>query len=135
MNDWIEMGMLLLIPAVMIVIGAVFLKRPPKRVNGFYGYRTARSMSSQEAWDFAHRACGRIWRRCGVVMLPVSVLLLLPVFGRDVAVVGLWACVLVTVQCVVLIATIFPVERELKRNFDLSGHKIARDDLKNKKNL
>ena len=28
-----------------------------------------------------------------------------------------------------------PVERELKRNFDLSGHKIARDDLKNKKNL
>ena len=53
MNDWIEMGMLLLIPAVMIVVGAVFLKRPPKRVNGFYGYRTQRSMSSQEAWDFA----------------------------------------------------------------------------------
>ena len=127
--------MALLIPAIMVAFGVVCKKNPPQNINSWYGYRTRRSMASPEAWDFAHRACGRIWRRCGVVMLPVSALLLLPVFGRDVAVVGLWACVLVTVQCVVLIATIFPVERALKRNFDLSGHRIARDDLENKKNL
>ena len=91
MNDWIEMGMLLLIPAVMIVIGAVFLKRPPKRVNGFYGYRTARSMSSQEAWDFAHRVCGRLWLGCGIAVGDHGVIksykdngLVPEVFSRDV---------------------------------------------------
>ena len=127
--------MVLLIPVIMAAFGVVCQKNPPQSINSWYGYRTRRSMASQEAWDFAHCVCGRIWRRCGAVMLPVSVLLLLPVFGRDAAVVCIWACALVTVQCVVLIATIFPVERALKRNFDLSGHRIARDDLENKKNL
>ena len=115
---------LLLIPAVMVGFGMVCKKNPPKSINGWYGYRTKRSMASQEAWDFAHQVCGRIWRRWGIAMLPVSVLLLLPVFGRDVAVVGIWGCVEVTAQCVVLIATIFPVERALKENFDQFGHRI-----------
>ena len=115
---------LLLILAVMIGFGMVCKKNPPKNINSWYGYRTSRSMASQEAWDFAHQVCGRIWRRWGIAMLPVSVLLLLPVFGRTVAVVGIWACILVTAQCVVLIATIFPVERALKENFDQFGHRI-----------
>ena len=115
---------LLLIPAVMVGFGMVCKKNPPKNINSWYGYRTSRSMASQEAWDFAHQVCGRIWRRWGIAMLPVSVLLLLPVFGWTVAVVGIWACILVTAQCVVLIATIFPVERALKENFDQFGHRI-----------
>ena len=122
---WIAMALvLLLVPVMMVGIGVLFQKKPPKKINSVYGYRTKRSMASQAAWDFAHQVCGRVWRRCGVVMLPVSVLLLLPVFGRDVAVVGIWACVLVTVQCVMLLATIFPVERALRRNFDQFGHRI-----------
>ena len=118
--------MALLVPAVMIAFGVVCKKNPPKKINSWYGYRTSRSMASQEAWDFAHQVCGRIWRRWGIVMLPVSVLLLLPVLGRDVSAVGIWACVLVTVQCVVLFATIFPVERALKENFDQYGHRIEK---------
>ena len=117
--------MALLIPAIMVAFGVVCQKNPPQNINSWYGYRTRRSMASPEAWAFAHRACGRIWRRCGIVMLPISVLLMLPVLGRDVSVVGIWACVLVTVQCVLLIATIFPVERALKENFDQFGHRIG----------
>ena len=38
----------LLIPLLMIGLGRLFMKRPPKRINGIYGYRTKRSMKTQE---------------------------------------------------------------------------------------
>lgn len=38
----------LLIPAVMIVAGFLMWKHPPKKINGFYGYRTTRSMKNQD---------------------------------------------------------------------------------------
>ena len=41
----------LLIPAIMVGIGARFLKHPPKTINALYGYRTARSMKNQETWN------------------------------------------------------------------------------------
>ncbi|MEW6522021.1 MAG: hypothetical protein AB1445_00375 [Bacillota bacterium] len=36
----------LVIPAVMVVFGLLFLTRPPRRINWVYGYRTSRSMKS-----------------------------------------------------------------------------------------
>jgi uncharacterized membrane protein len=59
----------LLIPLVIIVLGWVFLRYPPKKINGFYGYRTRRSMSSQASWDRAHRLCGKAWVRIGSLLL------------------------------------------------------------------
>ena len=55
----------LLIPAIMVGIGARFLKHPPKTINALYGYRTARSMKNQETWNFAHETCGKLWVRLG----------------------------------------------------------------------
>lgn len=43
----------LLIPGCMLYFGRRFQTRPPERINGGYGYRSTRSMQSQEAWDFA----------------------------------------------------------------------------------
>ena len=122
---WIAMALvLLLVPVMMVGIGVLFQKKPPKKINSVYGYRTKRSMASQAAWDFAHRTCGRVWLQWGLVMAPVSVILLLPVWGRDVAAVGIWACVLITAQCVALFLSMIPVERALRRNFDRFGHRI-----------
>ena len=39
--------MSLVIPTVMIVTGTVFIKRPPKKINGIFGYRTRMSRKSQ----------------------------------------------------------------------------------------
>lgn len=38
---------------IFLVAGFIFLKYPPKKINSLYGYRTPRSMKSQERWDFA----------------------------------------------------------------------------------
>jgi uncharacterized membrane protein len=43
----------LLAGIVFVVVGYFFFKNPPKKINSFYGYRTARSKKSQEHWDFA----------------------------------------------------------------------------------
>lgn len=49
----------LLIGVIMFVAGFVLRFIPPKNINALYGYRTSRSMRSQEAWDFAQRYSGK----------------------------------------------------------------------------
>jgi uncharacterized membrane protein len=70
----------LLIPAAVTAIGLLFTFRPPHRINAFYGYRTTRSMASQEAWDMAHRLYGRIMLRVSppLILFVVIVKLLAP---------------------------------------------------------
>ena len=115
------LGVSVLIPALMLLFGWLFLRRPPRRINSIYGYRTARSMQNQETWEFAHQACGKIWFRAGAIMLPLSLLAMLPALDRDVEAVGIWCIPVVGVQLAVLVGSIFPVERALKRNFDQFG--------------
>ena len=124
MGFWVFcLAMDLLIPAMMLLLGRRFLTKPPRTINGTYGYRTRRSMKSQAAWDFAHRTCGRLWSRLGLVMLPLSALVMLPVLGADTGTVGLWCGTVVLVQTAVLLGSIFPVERALKKEFDQFGRK------------
>ena len=124
MGFWIFcLVMCLLIPAVMIGIGWLFRYRPPKTINGLYGYRTARSMKNQQTWRFAHETCGRLWFRFGLVLLPVSIAAMLPSLGRGTDTVGLWCVGVVLVQTALLVSSIFPVERALKRTFDDYGRK------------
>lgn len=59
----------LLCPLLMLGFGLISRKHPPKTINCWYGYRTARSMKSQAAWDFAHRYCGRLWTWLGAILL------------------------------------------------------------------
>ena len=124
MGFWVFcLAMDLLIPAVMLLLGRRFLTKPPRTINGTYGYRTRRSMKNQATWDFAHRTCGRLWSRLGLVLLPLSALVMLPVLGADAGTVGLWCGTVVLVQTAVLLGSLFPVERALKKEFDQFGRK------------
>ena len=48
----------LIIPIIMLAFGLISRYRPPKNINGVYGYRTTRSMKSQATWDYAHQRKG-----------------------------------------------------------------------------
>ena len=69
-----------LLPLIMVVFGKLF-QHCPGKINSVFGYRTRRSMASQEAWNFAHHACGKLWFRWGLVLLPVTVGLMLLLYG------------------------------------------------------
>lgn len=118
-----------LCPLLMLGFGLISLMHPPKNINSWYGYRTARSMKSQAAWDFAHRYCGRLWTRLGVVLLAVSVAVLVPVglLGED-TVRCVAAVILLGIQVVVLLGSIVPVEQTLKKNFDEDGNPIPKSE-------
>ena len=122
MGFWIFMLVMdLIIPAAMIGCGRLLQARPPKNINATFGYRTTRSMRSQDAWDFAQTYCGRLWVRLGLALLPLSVIPLLFVLGRDMAVIGNTAIIIAAIQLVPFLGSIVPVERTLKKTFDENG--------------
>ena len=119
------LAMNLLIPAVMIGFGRVMEKKPPKKINGIYGYRTSRSMKNQDTWDFAQRYMGEVWWKWGWIMLPPVVLAqALTLLCPDVQSMCRWSLVPTVTEVVVMAFIYFPVERALKRNFDKDGKRL-----------
>lgn len=105
------------VPVLMIVVGKVLIKNPPKTINGIYGYRTKRSRVNQNTWDFAQLYCGKLWWKIGWIMLPFSIIGMLPVIGKNDDFVGIAGAVIITIQCIIMFVSIFFVERALKRKF------------------
>ena len=129
MGEWTAMlATALVLPALMTGVGWSFLRRPPRRVNKLYGFRTRRARASQEAWDFAHRLCGQLWLRWGPALGAVSLLAMVPTVGREIGAVSNWTLALLVVQCLVLCLSTVPVNRALKRNFDRRGRRIGGED-------
>ena len=122
MGFWIFMVvMALLLPVSMVGIGLFYRRHAPKRINGACGYRTARSMKSQQAWDFSNHRFAELWLCLGWGMLPITVLTMLFCLGRDTGSVTWFALAVEGVQLVVMVGSIIPVEIALKRNFAENG--------------
>ena len=111
----------LLIPVIMLVFGWIFHRQAPKKINVWYGYRSARSMKNEDTWVFAHQHIGRTWMLVGVVLLVVSVIPMIAVYGKDDDTVSVVSLVLLFVQMLPMIMSLIPTERALKRTFDENG--------------
>ena len=111
----------LLIPVIMLVFGWIFHRQAPKKINVWYGYRSARSMKNEDTWVFAHQHIGRTWMLVGAVLLVISVIPMIAVYGKDDDTVGVVSLVLLFVQMLPMIMSLIPTERALKRTFDENG--------------
>ena len=121
MGVWIFLLLMdLVIPLTMIGFGTRFVRRPPDRINAVFGYRTRRSMQNTNAWRFAHGYFGRLWRTLGWILLPLSVIPMLLVLGKDEQTIGWTGSIVMFAQMIALIAPIFPTEWALKKRFDES---------------
>lgn len=112
-----------IIPVMMIIFGRVMWKRPPKKINGIYGYRTSMSMKNMDTWTFAHEFSGKLWWKLGWIMLVPSVIIQLPFLKDDENAIGILGMVLCIIQCTVLVLSIIPVEKALKNTFDQEGNR------------
>ena len=101
------------LPAMMTVIGYVFLKYPPKEINSIYGYRTARSMMNMETWAYAHRMCGKIWIKAGPVLFVLILFskLFLKINEESLTLIHMGVLIFV------LLSSIFLVESKMKKKF------------------
>lgn len=111
----------LLIPILMVIAGSMMWKHAPEKINGIIGYRTARSMKNTDTWKFAQDYCGRLWWKIGWIILIPSFAIHIPFYHSSEDMIGIVAAILCTIQCVILILSIFPTERALKRTFTEEG--------------
>ena len=120
--------MVLLCPIIMIIFGKIFVNAAPKNINYIYGYRSSMSMKNRDTWEFVHKLCGKLWLWAGSILLPVSVIPLMFVFGKSTDVVGTVGAIIMAVDLIVIILSIVPVEIALKKTFDENGNR--REDNK-----
>lgn len=121
---WIFMLIMeLLMPFTMIGFGRYFSKEVPKEINSAFGYRTKMSMKNRDTWKFAHKYLGKLWYICGLIFLPLSIILMLFVIGQSEDIVGNFGTIICAVQLILLIGSIFLTENALKKNFDKNGNK------------
>lgn len=121
----------LIVPVSMVICGRMMWKHPPKDINGFVGYRTTRSMKNIDTWKFAHDYCGRLWWKMGWIMLIPSILIQLPFYNEPDDYIGIVGGIMSTVQCVIMVVSIVPTERALKRTFAVDGTRKSVDTDKN----
>ena len=111
----------MIIPIVMVIVGRMMWKHCPKHINGMLGYRTTRSMKNMDTWKFAHDYCGKLWWKIGWIISVPSLLIPIPFYGASVEIIGNMGLLLIIVQTVILICSVFPTERALKEKFTDEG--------------
>ena len=124
MAIWIGIAFtVIIIPALMIICGKYYIKKAPKNINHFVGYRTTRSMKNKETWKFAHNYMGKLWYKYGIVLFVISAVLMLLTIGQDEDAVGGLAAIITMVQVFVMIVPGVLTEKALKDNFDEEGNR------------
>ena len=111
----------LFIPLVMIVVGRMTWKHCPKNINSLIGYRTTRSMKNMDTWKFAHEYCGKLWWKLGWLIMILTAVMYIPLYQGNDNIIEIAGVVLITIQCTVLIISIYPTEKALKEHFTDDG--------------
>ena len=116
---------MLLTAIVMLIGGGYFSKGGPKKINRFVGYRTRMAMKNQDTWEFAHKYCGKIWLRAGLIMLALTAIPVTFLLAReniDLRMVISVSVATVFLQGMALLISIIPTEVALRKNFDKDGN-------------
>jgi len=113
-----------LFDANMFVCGCIFKRRAPKKINCIFGYRTSTSMINKETWEYAHACFGKVWYMCGGVFFLISMVAMICCYILNKEMIEIISIILIVVHCIAIFASIFAVERKLKRNFDKEGKRI-----------
>lgn len=106
-----------LIPLIFILGGFITLKFPPKEINSLYGYRTARSMRSKEAWSAANRFASILMIAGGADLFFINLILYWMGIKNEI----IWAAVMLIGVIAISVIVYFLTEKFLKENFDEDG--------------
>lgn len=109
---------LFLVPVITYIIGINVKKNPPKEINKIKGYRSALSMASQEAWDYANGRLGELMLKgslysliAGVIGLIILLIINLP---TDAILFPILISAVMLIQAVVMIIPTTRIEKELR---------------------
>lgn len=113
-----------ILPTTFILIGFIFWKHPPRKINSTAGWRTKQAMVNQETWDFANSLAGKCVLLLGGVEFIISLIavfiFLLSTSNLNDNIVALFVLVIVVIQVACYSIVYIYVERKLKQHFSVS---------------
>ncbi len=113
----------LLLPVMMLIFGLVLSKRPPKKINSFYGYRTRRSMKNMDTWLFGNQTMGQYWIRYSILGYFLTMIFMMVIMNEGDDQMAMHSLILTTILLVWMIIPIFITEKKLKLTFDEEGRR------------
>ena len=124
MGIWIlNLIVALLLPTFMIIYCNIYRNKAPKDINGSNGYKTAISRMNRDTWEFANHYCNKLMRIAGWILLVLSFITMLFAMGKDDHTMSNFSIGLMLVQLVVLLVSIIPTEKALRKTFDEDGQR------------
>ncbi|MFC5269325.1 SdpI family protein [Adhaeribacter terreus] len=103
---------------IFVVAGLVLRFFPPKKINWYYGYRTAKSMRNHEIWRAGNRYAAQLLWQLGLVMMLIGAFTF--PLGPS-AFTGILAGIILMLLLVG--ATYYFTEKHLKDHFDEQGRR------------
>lgn len=107
----IELISLFIIPIVEIIIGKMKAK---KEINKFIGYRSAKTMSSQEMWEIGQQLMKKYMSKAGIISLVIGIIGAIPCFFVNEVAVGIIVTVVVLIQTAILLILVVKMDKEMK---------------------
>lgn len=97
---------------IFLLAGYIQYRFPPKKINHLYGYRTSKSMQSQESWDFAQRFSAEKMMRMSSYMISLGLL------SWFIDIEQFWGMgIALTITVIGPLLLLMQVENELKKRF------------------
>lgn len=119
MNEGVIFLLSYLVTPIVLIVAGIINWRFPAEYGGNIGYKTKRSRSSREAWDFAQVYWGRLIFAMSVPVLAVSVgagvFQIVKELSDDTGL--LVFCAVMAIQLVPVFVSIGVTEAALKENF------------------
>ena len=111
----------LIVPLMMIILGIIMMKRPPKNINRYVGFRTKLSMKNQDTWRFAHNHCGHSWLILGTILVIPTAAAHIPFYHSSENTLSIVSCIILTIQLIALLLSAVFTSRALKKHFNEDG--------------
>ncbi len=111
----------MIVPVCLFLAGIMWKTKPPAYLSQGLCYRTTLTEKSQEAWQFAHFHCAKLWTRAGLILIVLTAVLMYFLKESYISYL-LW---IIFFQMVIFCISAFFVEILLKSCFDENGNKIV----------
>ena len=107
-------AVLLVIPANMIIAG-YYRQHSCNKLGAKFGYASNLALSSQQAWDYAQRACPMRYIIAGVILVLIALLMMLLALGIDAVSTCIFASVILLLELLVWGFVYISVESGLRK--------------------
>ena len=107
-----EIISLLIIPIIELVVGIL---KPKKEINGLIGYRTAKTRSSQEMWDYAQLLMKKYMLKAGIISAIIGIIGVVIMFLVSQNTGAMIMTVIVLVQVAILIGVVILLQKEMNK--------------------